>query len=84
ISNHSGEFSREQFAKLARGVRNNNPELLPKMELRANLARQHFREKGLTLAPGEAYGDKPIATLPEGNRAAFELFARRLTCALFY
>ncbi len=84
ISNHSGRGSNKQFAKLVNGVRNNNPELLPKMELRANLARQHFKDKGLKLAPGEAYGDKPIATLPEGNRAAFELFARRLTCALFY
>ncbi len=84
ISNHSGKVSREQFIKLAKGVRNNTPKLLPKMELRANLARQHYRIKGLKLGPGEAFGEKPIATLPVGNGAAFELFARRLTCALFY
>lgn len=84
LSNHSGNTSPEQLSKLVQGVRNNNPDLLPKIELRANLARQHYRQKGLKLAQGEVYGEKPIATLRKGNQAAFEVFARRLTCALLY
>lgn len=79
-----GERPAEQLIKLASGVANNNPDLLPKFELNANVARKHFRDKGMRLAPGDAYGQTPIATLPAGHRDAFDLFGRRLTCALYY
>lgn len=83
--NHDGvEPSHAQFSKLITGVANNTPELLPKVGLSANAVRRHFRDKGIQLAPGMAYGEVPMAELPAGNRTAFELFARRLTCALFY
>jgi hypothetical protein len=84
IANKSDRLSLKQMQRLANGVRNNNPELLPMIELRANLARQHFRNKGLQLDKGQTFAEQPIATLPVGHQKAFQLFARRLTCALFY
>lgn len=85
LANHDDEEpSVGQLARLAKGVKNNNPEFMPRVELSANAARRHFRAKGIRLAPGVTYGEVPIAELPAGNRAAFELFARRLVCALYY
>jgi len=85
MANHDeAEPAADQFRKLVFGVANNNPELLPGVNLGARAARNHFRERGLMLAPGKAYADTPILELPAKNRAAFELFSRRLTCALFY
>ena len=78
-----GEPPRKQIEKLKAGVENNNPELLPTRG-DARTARRHFREKQISLAPGMTYADAPIAELPAGNRAAFEVFARRLVCALYY
>lgn len=83
--NHDGvEPDQKQFSKLINGVANNTPELLPKVGLSANAVRRHFRDKKMQLAPSMTYSDVPMAELPTGNRAAFEFFARRLTCALFY
>lgn len=85
LANHAEEEpARDQFLRLVKGVRNNNPELAPRVDLGGNAARRHFRDKGIRLAPGMTYAEVPIAELPAGNRAAFELFARRLTCALYY
>lgn len=74
----------DQLQRLVNGVHNNNPDLLPQVTLRANLARKHFREKKLTLPPGQTYSQSPIATLPPGHGIAFKLFVRRLACALYY
>lgn len=74
----------EQFEKLGWGVANNNPELLPSVTIDARTARRHYRETGMTLPRGFTYAEAPIAQLPTANRAAFEVFGRRLTCALFY
>jgi len=38
----------------------------------------------MKLPPGQAFGTLPLATLPPGHSNAFELFGRRLTCAIFY
>jgi hypothetical protein len=84
MANFSATVSDKQLRRLAQGVNNNNPGFMPKIEMRANLARRHFREKKMALPEGLAFADQPIATLPPGHQIAFELFARRLTCALFY
>ncbi len=85
LANHDDEEPvRDQFLRLIKGVRNNNPELMPRVDQGARAARRFFREKGMTLAPGATFGETPVLELPVGNRAAFELFARRLTCALYY
>lgn len=57
---------------------------MPIADLGANVARRHYRNKGLALPTGSTFADAPVIQLPIGNREAFELFARRLTCALFY
>lgn len=64
----------DQLQRLVNGVHNNNPDLLPQVTLRANLARKHFREKKLTLPPGQTYSQSPIATLPPGHGIAFKIF----------
>ncbi|USU13191.1 hypothetical protein NF701_04970 [Sphingomonadaceae bacterium OTU29THOMA1] len=74
----------DQMRRLANGVHNNNPDMLPEVKFGANFARKHFRQKGIALAPGQTYGQAPIAILPAGHGSAFELFVRRLACALFY
>jgi len=85
LGDHStDEPSTAQFRKLTSGVANNNPELMPIIRPGARAARQHFRNKGMSLPPGQSYADTTILELPVAIRPAFNLFARRLTCALFY
>lgn len=85
LANHEDQGpERDRLLKLIQGVRNNNPELLPRINLGANDVRRYLRDKNLSLSSGMTHGDVPLAELPIGNRAAFELFARRLTCALYY
>lgn len=85
MADHSGATDiGDQMQRLANGVQNNNPDLMPLVTLRANVARKHFREKRLNLPAGQTYAQSPIATLPAGYGAAFSLFVRRLACALFY
>lgn len=84
LGDHStDEPSEKQLRKLFNGVANNNPGLMPIFRPGPRAARRHFREKGITLAPGQSYADVPILELPAALRPAFKLFARRLTCALF-
>ncbi|CAN7540025.1 hypothetical protein LJR234_003992 [Mesorhizobium amorphae] len=73
-----------QFEKLVRGVQNNAPALMPKMDLSANYKRRASKRIGYVRGPGESYADAPIVELPDKNRDAFRVFARHLTCALYY
>lgn len=85
MSNYAPDaFEAERFEKLLKGVANNNPDLLPKVGLSAREARRHYRASGLRPPPGFTYSDAPLAALPKGNLDAFEVFARRLTCALYH
>lgn len=85
LANHDPEDPHpEQLQKLVKGVANNNPELLPKVTVRANDARRHFKSRGMRLAPGQSYADTPLLELPPANRDALLLFSRRLTCAIYY
>jgi hypothetical protein len=85
MANHGDDgFVPSQFEKLARGVANNNRDLLPRMGLTAREARNHYRDSGLRIPTGFTYAEASIAALPEGSQLAFEAFTRRLTCALFY
>ncbi|MES2445173.1 MAG: hypothetical protein V4574_20295 [Pseudomonadota bacterium] len=85
LANHDdANVSPDQLRRLILGVGNNNRDLLPSIEVNARAARRHFRNKGMQLAPGAVFGEMPIATLPSGHREAFELFGRRLTCAIYY
>lgn len=77
-------YSKKQMRKLARGTANNTPHLAPKIFLSANEKRRAAREAGITLQPGQSYADLPLALMPIGIEDAFRLFARRLTCALYY
>lgn len=76
--------SLEQYAKLIRGIQNNSAIFLPDIELSANFKRNAAREWGYKLGAGQTYADAPFAVLPPENREAFRLFARRLTCALYF
>ena len=78
------EPSQQQLERLLQGVKNNNPDLMPNVEVNARAARTHFKQQGKKLRVGETYAGTPLLVLPVGNRDAFELFARRLACALFY
>lgn len=73
-----------QFAKLVNGVRNNTPALSPRMVRTARAARDFMKRQGIPLRPGQTYAETPLAVLPGGHRQAFDLFGRRLTCALHY
>ena len=84
MANFDATVSNDQLQKLLAGVRNNSREMLPNIQRNANLARKHFREKGIQLPRGGTFGDSPIATLPVAHREAMELFGRRLTCAIYY
>ncbi|GAA0296192.1 hypothetical protein GCM10009087_02420 [Sphingomonas oligophenolica] len=85
LADHSDALpSGKQFEKLVTGVANNNPELMPKILKGPKAARHHFRAKGLWLSPGTTFAETTILELPAEMRAAFKLFARRLTCAIFY
>jgi len=72
------------FKKLLQGVANNNPDLMPVLNLTARQARQHYKGRGLNLPVGMTFSEAPLAELPVGNRDAFLAFSRRLTCALYY
>lgn len=85
LGDHSDdELDEAMLAKLIQGVANNNPNLLPVMNLTARQARQHYKSTGLKLPAGMTFSEAPIAELPAGNRDVFLAFSRRLTCALYY
>lgn len=72
-----------QYTRLIGGVANNNANYLPRL-MGANERRRAARAMNYSLRPGETYAEAPIVELPPENAQAFELFERRLTCALFY
>jgi hypothetical protein len=74
----------EELERLALGVRNNAPQLMPTIDTSARAVRKFFRENGLSPAPGASYKDTPILNLPGAYREAFALFSRKLICALHY
>lgn len=85
LANHADpKPSEAQVQRLYEGVRNNNPDLLPRLEMNSRAAREFYREKNLKLPLGQTFAETPLLELPEGYAAAFDLFARRLTCALYY
>jgi hypothetical protein len=85
LANHEErDPSSKQMKRLLLGVRNNTPELMPAFEMNARAARKFFKQANRTLAPGKTFAETPLLQVPEGFRSAFDLFARRLTCALYY
>jgi hypothetical protein len=70
--------------RLVSGVRNNSPELLPDINISANQKRQILRERGEAIERGELIADAPIVLYPAPVNEHFEIFGRKLTCALYY
>ncbi|MDR7143273.1 hypothetical protein [Rhizobium sp. BE258] len=84
LGDHSGTTPSDQFLKLLSGVRNNNPEYLPRLDVTANAKKRALPLYNLSHPPDEPAASAPIAEMPNENRKAFEAFERRLTCALYY
>lgn len=74
----------EELERLALGVRNNVPHLLPTIDTSARAVRKYMKEAGISPPRGASYKETPILNLPDDYHDAFELFARKLTCALHY
>lgn len=73
----------EDAKKLVKGVVNNNPELVPRMNLTAREARQAHRKMGSKPGWNHTYSES-VFEIPEAGHAAFVAFSRRLACALYY
>jgi hypothetical protein len=70
--------------RLLRGVTNNNPEVLPNFNPRANEKRRMLRHLGMERAPGELLDDVPVIAVPVALGPHLAFFNRKLTAALFY
>ena len=74
----------DQAKKLHRGVMNNNPELLPTVEVHTNDKRRTYRRMGITKPDNLTWDRVGVAKMPAGHLAAMETFSRKLTSALYY
>ena len=70
--------------KLFQGVANNTPHYLPTDDATTNEKRRAVKGSRLLLRQHETFSNAPVLRLPDENRQAFQLFERRLVCALYY
>lgn len=73
-----------QLQKLFWGVANNTPELLPADEKSVAEKRRLLRSIGYVRGPGEVISEVPVMRVGEAHDLAFQVFTRKLTCALYY
>lgn len=75
---------KSQVRKLLDGLRNNSPTRMPIVNVTVNQKRRAALRSGITLQPGETFSSLPIIGINRDVHDDFEVFSRRLTCALFY
>lgn len=73
-----------RFRRLRTGIENNQPELLPRVDLSATEKRRTLRRFGIERGPGAFLDDLPIVALPQQAVTAMERHFRKLALALFY
>lgn len=83
LANFSEDADTVDLQARLTAVMNNSPEFLPS-EMRANDKRRAMRERGMLKPRGMFLDEIPMMSMPPNYRAPFDLFARRLTCALYY
>lgn len=71
-------------SRLLRGLINNAPALVPKLNLPASAKRQALREYGLDVPRGEFLDDVPLAGVPKEFHAAATIVGRKLALATYY
>ncbi|WGM47849.1 hypothetical protein KOAAANKH_02734 [Brevundimonas sp. NIBR10] len=82
---HTDENYREaDIQRLTAGIRNNAPEVFPKLDQSAAEKRRMMADLGIQRTPGVFLSDEPVLPIPAGIDRHFEYFARKLTAALFY
>lgn len=77
-------YRAEDLARLIQGLKNNQPELFPRVTLSAIEKRKMLRHLGKRAPPGEFLDDVPIMAIPKGIDPYIQYFARKLTAAIFY
>lgn len=73
-----------QWQKLLEGVRNNQPQHLPTVDLSANDKRKILVDLGIDKEPGSAFADVPLVAIPVGVRATIERWLRKMLLAIYY
>lgn len=70
--------------KLRRGIRNNFPNLLPRLDLSANEKRRALRSIGQSTRREKFLNDEPIAAMPVEFAETGSIIGRKLACAIYY
>jgi hypothetical protein len=82
---HTDENYREaDLNRLLKGLKNNHPDLMPRVQLSAIEKRRMLRHVGHRIEPGMFLEDVPIMAMPKGIDPHIQFFARKLTAAVFY
>lgn len=82
---HTDENYREaDLARLLSGLKNNHPDLMPRVHLPAIEKRKMLRHVGHQIEPKTFLDDVPIMAMPKGIDRHVQFFARKLTAAVFY
>jgi hypothetical protein len=84
MDNNDATYSEPEMMKLISAVRNNYPELFPKVGLSANDKRRALRARGDTLPPGALLHDIDIIEVPEGVIPMIHVFSGKLGKAIYY
>lgn len=80
----SDAYRQRDIRRIAEGIRNNAPELMPDIYLSTRDKRRRMRSVGLPLPPGQSYAELPLVGLDEAIFEHLEKFVLKMTKALFY
>ncbi len=79
-----GVPTESELIKLLQGVRNNNPNSLPNLDLTANQKRRAAKNFYAFETPFQSYSESPIIEVPREAVLALKVSNRKLACALYY
>jgi hypothetical protein len=77
-------YDREMSRRLMTGIRNNLPDLYPRIVNGANERRRGLRRLGLAKPPGKTLDQMPLAEFPREIDPVLRLVTTKLGLALFY